>query len=123
MVTSNAAEMLRLEYGAGQVTESGVANMIAVRRTRNETPASILSKLTYNEIELVVRSGQVEMASPAIYERLPQDRRKDMQLLEVADNSRWLRAPLKSLVEEAESILGRGNLRVAGRQVRYAGSI
>jgi cytosine/adenosine deaminase-related metal-dependent hydrolase/ubiquinone/menaquinone biosynthesis C-methylase UbiE len=123
MVTSNAAEMLRLEYGEGQVTESGVANMIAVRRTGNETPASILSELTYNEIELVVRSGQVEMASPAIYERLPQDYRKDMQLLEVADNSRWFRAPLKSLVEEAESILGRGNLRVAGRQVRYAGSI
>ena len=73
MVTSNAAEMLRLEYGAGQITESGVANMIAVRQSRNDTPASALSELTCNEIELVIRSGRVEMASPAIYDRLPQD--------------------------------------------------
>jgi cytosine/adenosine deaminase-related metal-dependent hydrolase/ubiquinone/menaquinone biosynthesis C-methylase UbiE len=123
MVTSNPAEMLRLEYGAGQITESGVANMIAVRQSRNDTPASALSELTCNEIELVIRSGQVEMASPAIYERLPLDCRKDMHLLKVADISRWFRAPLKTLVEEAESILGRDNLRVAGRQVRYAGSI
>lgn len=122
MVTSSAAEIFRLENGAGHLKESGVADIIAVR-ARNETPASTLSELNVSDIELVVRSGQIEMASPAVYGRLPQDYRKDLQLLEVADDRRWLRAPLKSLVEEAESILGRGNLLVGGRQVRYPSAI
>jgi cytosine/adenosine deaminase-related metal-dependent hydrolase/ubiquinone/menaquinone biosynthesis C-methylase UbiE len=122
MVTSNAAEMLRLEYGAGQITKSGVANVIAVPAA-DKTPASTLSELNINEIELVVRSGQVAMASPAVYERLPHDCRTNMQLLEVAGNSRWVRAPLRALVEEAENILGQGNLLVGGRQVRYPSAI
>jgi hypothetical protein len=46
-----------------------------------------------------------------------------MQLFEVAGNSRWLRAPLRTLVGEAENILGRGNLLIGGRQVRYLGPI
>jgi cytosine/adenosine deaminase-related metal-dependent hydrolase/ubiquinone/menaquinone biosynthesis C-methylase UbiE len=122
MVTSNAAEILRLEYGAGHVTESGLANVIAVRGG-NKTPASTLSELDHKEIELVVRSGRVAMASPTVYERLPHGYRKDMQLLEVAGNSRWLRAPLRSLFKEAENVLGQNNLLVGGRQVRYLGPI
>ena len=122
MVTSNSAKILRLEYGAGHVTESGVANVIAVR-AGNKTPASILSELNFKEIELVVRSGQVAMASPTVYERLPHRYRKDMQLLEVAGNNRWLRAPLRSLFKEAENVLGQGNLLVGGRQVRYLDAI
>ncbi len=122
MVTSNAAEVLRLEYGAGHLAESGVANMIAVRGG-NKTPASSLSELNANEIELVVRSGQIAMASPTVYERLPHICRKDMQLFEVAGNCRWLSAPLRTLVGEAENILGRGNLLIGGRQVRYLGPI
>ena len=122
MVTSNAAEILRLEYGVGHITESGVANMIAVRGG-NKTPASTLSELSFKEIELVVRSGRVAMASPTVYERLPHVHRKDMQLLEVEGHSRWLRAPPWSLFNEAENVLGQGNLLVGGRQVRYLGTI
>jgi cytosine/adenosine deaminase-related metal-dependent hydrolase/ubiquinone/menaquinone biosynthesis C-methylase UbiE len=122
MVTSNAAEMLRLEYGTGRITEAGVANVIAVR-AGNKTPASTLSELNFDEIELVVRSGQLAMASPSVYERLPQDYRKNMQFLEVAGSSRWLRAPLQALVAEAENILGQGNLLIGGRQVRHLAAI
>jgi cytosine/adenosine deaminase-related metal-dependent hydrolase/ubiquinone/menaquinone biosynthesis C-methylase UbiE len=122
MVTSNAAEMLRLEYGAGQVTESGVANMIAVR-DGSKTPAFTLSELNFNEIELVVRSGRIAMASQAVYERLPHDYRKNMVRLELAGAIRWLSAPLQRLVEDAENILGQGNLLISGRQVSYLGAI
>ncbi len=118
MVTSNAADMLRLEYGSGQLKESGVAHLIAVR-AGNKTPASTLSELNSKEIELVVRSGQVALASPTVYERLPHNHRKGMQLLEVAGNRRWLRAPLQALVKDAENILGQDNLLVGGKQVRY----
>jgi adenine deaminase len=122
MVTSNATEMLRLEYGAGQIAQSGVANVIAVR-VRKNTPASTLSQLKYEEIELVVRSGQVAMASPTVYERLPHDYRKEMQLIDIAGNSRWIRAPLQALVGDAENILGQGNLFLSGRQVRYLSAL
>jgi hypothetical protein len=42
-----------------------------------------------------------------------------MQLLEIAGSRRWFRGPVKSLVAEAENILGKGNLLVSGRRVRY----
>jgi len=122
MVTSSAAEILDLEFGVGQIKESGVADIIAVRAV-NKTPAATLSELNFAEIELVVRSGQVAMASPAIYERLPHSFRTNMQLLEIAGSRRWFRAPVKSLVAEAENILGKGNLLVSGRRVRYLNAI
>jgi cytosine/adenosine deaminase-related metal-dependent hydrolase/ubiquinone/menaquinone biosynthesis C-methylase UbiE len=65
MVTSNAAEILRLEHGAGHITESGVANIIAVR-SGSKSPAATLSELNFNEIELVMRLGQVAMESQTI---------------------------------------------------------
>jgi cytosine/adenosine deaminase-related metal-dependent hydrolase/ubiquinone/menaquinone biosynthesis C-methylase UbiE len=118
MVTSNAAEMLRLNHGEGQLTESGIANMIAVRAI-NKTPASTLSELNFIDIELVVRTGRIVMASQNIYERLPHAYRKNMQCLEVEGQRRWFSAPLRKLVEEAEKILGHDNLRIGGRQVHY----
>ena len=122
MVTFNSAEMLRLGHGAGRLLESEVADLIAVRGGHN-TPASVLSELTFDKVELVLLSGQVQMASQSIYERLPQSIRSNMQLLDVAGHQRWLRAPLHSLFEAAEGILGEGNLMIGGRQVRYLGAI
>jgi len=122
MVTSNAAEMLHLDHDIGHITESGVADVIAVR-SREMTPASALTRLNFDEVELVVRSGQIAMASPAVYDRLPQDCRMGMQLLEIAGILRWLRAPIQTLVAEAENILGQGNVVIGGRQVHYLDAI
>ena len=122
MVTSNSTEILRLEHGAGRITESGVADLIAVRG-QHDTPASALSQLTFDQVELVLLSGRVQMASQSIYELLPLHLRLDMQLLDVAGHQRWIRAPLHTLFEAAESVLGKGNLLVNGRQVNYHGAI
>jgi cytosine/adenosine deaminase-related metal-dependent hydrolase/ubiquinone/menaquinone biosynthesis C-methylase UbiE len=118
MVTLNSAEMLRLQHRAGRITESGLADLIAVRG-RHNTPASALTELTLDRVELVLLSGRVQMASQSIYKRLPQDLRSNMQLLDVAGHQRWLRAPLHALFEAAESILGKDNLLISGKQVRY----
>jgi hypothetical protein len=118
MVTFNSAEMLRVQHGAGRITESGVADLIAVRGRYN-TPASALTELSFDRVELVLLSGRVQMASQSIYKRLPQDLRSNMQLLDVAGHQRWLRAPLHALFEAAESILGKDNLLISGKQVRY----
>jgi hypothetical protein len=46
-----------------------------------------------------------------------------MVRLELAGAIRWLCAPLQRLVEDAENILGQGNLLISGRQVSYLGAI
>ena len=122
MVTFNSAEILRLQYGVGKIVELGVADLIAVRG-HHETPVSALSKLTFDQIELVILSGRIQMASQSIYERLRHDLRLNMQLLDVAGNQRWIRAPLDTLFGAAENILGKGNLQISGRQVKYAGAL
>jgi len=119
MATSSPAGILRLKNGEGGISKYGTADLIAVRR-REGTPASILSTLTLNEIELVIVSGRIQMASPDIYERLPLSIRSGMQLMTVDDHQRWLRAPLDTLFKAAENILGKDNLLLGGKRVRLA---
>lgn len=121
MVTSNAADILRLQHGEGQLVESGRADLIAIRSQRG-TPASLLSELTWDQIELVIRSGRVQMASSSLFARLPRHLHTDMELLDIAGHERWIRAPLRKLFVEAETVLGTGKLQIGGKQVRYLGA-
>jgi cytosine/adenosine deaminase-related metal-dependent hydrolase/ubiquinone/menaquinone biosynthesis C-methylase UbiE len=122
MVTSSPAEMLHLSNGEGQIVESGVADLIAVR-SRPGAPALVLAGLTYRDVELVLLAGRVQIASHALYTRLPPNLRAGLNLLEVAGHPRWVRSPVQSLVETAESVLGRGNLLLGGREVRHLPAI
>jgi cytosine/adenosine deaminase-related metal-dependent hydrolase len=122
MVTSSPAEMFHLKDGQGQIVESGVADLIAVRG-RYDTPARATSELTVAEVEFVLLAGRAQMASPSIYARLPYDLRSGMELIEVAGYQRWIRAPLQALFASVESVLGRQKLRLAGRGVRYLGTL
>ncbi|WP_213804249.1 methyltransferase domain-containing protein [Granulicella sp. dw_53] len=122
MVTSGPAKMLHLKENQGQIAEFGVADLIAVRGD-HDTPAVALVGLTFVDVELVVISGRVQMVSPPLYERLPQELRSGMQLLEVAGQQRWIRAPLEMLFEAAEEVLGQGKLLLAEREVRYLGTL
>jgi hypothetical protein len=74
-------------------------------------------------VELVLLAGRIQMASPYLYERLPYDLRSGMELIEVADYQRWIRAPLQALFESVENVLGRQKLLLAGREVRYLGTL
>jgi cytosine/adenosine deaminase-related metal-dependent hydrolase/ubiquinone/menaquinone biosynthesis C-methylase UbiE len=122
MVTSNSANILHLRQGEGHLEKLGVADMIAIR-SQGITPALALSELTWDKVELVILSGKVHMASQSIFARLPQYIRAGMDLLDIADQQRWIRAPLRHLFSTAESILGSGRLQIGGRQVRYLGAL
>jgi len=120
MVTSSPAEILHLQDGQGRIEEFGVADLIAVRSQHN-TPARVLSELTFADVELVLRAGLIQMASPQLYARLPHDFRSEMELIEVAGHHRWIRSHLQALFEVAENVLGQNKLQLGGREVRYLG--
>jgi cytosine/adenosine deaminase-related metal-dependent hydrolase len=122
MVTSSPAKILRLTDGEGQIVKSGVADLIAVR-SRIGTPASVLSRLTYSDVELVLLAGQVQLASQDIYRGLPQNLRDGLSLLEVAGHHRWVRSPLQSMFQAAEDVLGEGRLLLDGRRLRHLSAL
>jgi cytosine/adenosine deaminase-related metal-dependent hydrolase/ubiquinone/menaquinone biosynthesis C-methylase UbiE len=121
MVTTNPADIFRLEQGQGRIEEFGLADLIAVRSWHN-TPACTVSNLSFGDVELVLLAGVVQMASPPLYERLPRDLRPGMELVEVAGHRRWIRSYLQPLFETAERTLGENNLLLGGRQLRYFGT-
>jgi hypothetical protein len=122
MVTSGPAKMFHLKDGQGRIAESGVADLIAVRG-HYDSPARAISELTFGDVELVLLAGRVQMASPHLYARLPYDCRYGMELIEVAGHQRWIQAPLRALFASAESVLGQNKLLLAGREVRYLGTL
>jgi ubiquinone/menaquinone biosynthesis C-methylase UbiE/cytosine/adenosine deaminase-related metal-dependent hydrolase len=122
MVTSSPAEMFHLRDGQGQIVECGVADLIAVRG-QYDTPARAVSELTFGDVSLVLLAGRVQMASPHLYARLPEDLRSGMELIDVAGHQRWIRSPLWALFESAAVVLGHKQLLLAGREVRYLGTL
>jgi cytosine/adenosine deaminase-related metal-dependent hydrolase/ubiquinone/menaquinone biosynthesis C-methylase UbiE len=122
MVTSNAAAILQLQEGEGWIRKPGRADLIAVR-DQHMPPAETLARLSLDQVELVSLAGTPQLASPRLYERLPQTLREGMQLLEVDGHRRWIRAPLPDLFDSAEAILGRNNLVIGGRKVRHFAAI
>jgi cytosine/adenosine deaminase-related metal-dependent hydrolase/ubiquinone/menaquinone biosynthesis C-methylase UbiE len=122
MVTTSPAEMFHLKDGQGRIVESGVADLIAVRG-HYDTPARAISELTFGDVELVMLAGRVQVASPHLYARLPYHLRSGMELIEVAGHQRWIRAPLQDLFASVECVLDRQKLMLAGREVRYLGTL
>jgi cytosine/adenosine deaminase-related metal-dependent hydrolase len=122
MVTSDPAKILRLTNGEGKIVESGVADLVVVR-SRSGTPACILSRITYADVELVLLAGRVQLASPDLYTRLPQYLRAGLSLLEVAGLQRWVRSPLQSLFQAAEDVLGEGTLSLDRRRLRHLSAL
>jgi hypothetical protein len=111
-----------LRDGEGRIAESGVADLIAAPE-KHQTPALALSNLTFQDVELVLLRGRVQVASPRLFARLPSDLRLGMELVEVAGQQRWVRSPLERLFKIAEGVLGPRELLLAGREVRYVGTL
>jgi hypothetical protein len=121
MVTDSPARMFRLRDGQGAIVESGLADLIAVR-DQYDIPARAISELTFGDVKLVLLGGRVQMACPYLYARLPDHLRSGMELIEVAGYQSWIRSPLQALFEAAK-VLGQKKLLLAGREVRYRGTL
>ena len=114
MVTTIPARILRLEHGAGTITESGVADLIAVRHT-NLNAADRLRNLSMDDVEFVMIAGRIHLASQSILERLPHSARRDLEPLLIGGVTRWLRAPVSHLMQAAEAVLGTNEVRLGSR--------
>lgn len=119
MVTDTPAAILRLRNGEGSIKASARADLIAIRDT-GRSPAEALSTLSASDVELVLRDGRVQLASEEMLVRLPSAARDGLEPLFVGGFTRWLRAPVKHLLEEAEKILGEGEVKLGGRFVAAA---
>jgi hypothetical protein len=116
MVTTAPAAILRLENAEGSIKESGFADLIAVRDT-GQLFAERLKTLSMNDVELVMIGGRVQLASESMLERLPFAAIHGLEPLSIDGSIRWLRAPVKALLHQAEEVLGRGEVRLGCRRL------
>lgn len=116
MVTAEPAAMLGLHDSEGSMTESGAADLIAVRDT-GDSPADRLASLTTTDVELVIIRGRVQLASKGMLKRLPASEKEGLEPLSINGTTRWLRAPVSHMLASAEEALGRGNVWLDGRAI------
>ncbi len=117
MVTSQAADILRLGNGEGSIREGGVADLIAISSADGE-PAQRLASLSIHEVELVLIGGAVQLASERMLERLSAPAMDGLEPLLSNGILRWVRAPVGQLLEKAEAALGAGQAFLRGRAAR-----
>jgi cytosine/adenosine deaminase-related metal-dependent hydrolase len=120
MVTTAPATILRLHRGEGALQPGDLADVIVVR-DKGKQPADVLSTLCMNDVELVIIGGRVQLASPMMFSKLPRTTRYKFEPLCADGSVRWLRAPVSYLLRRAEQVLGAGQVRFGGRQVRAIG--
>ena len=118
MVTNQPADILRLRRGEGRLRPGSAADILVVR-DRGLSPAETLAQLTVDQIELVIAAGRVQLAGPALFERLPAALTNGLEPFEVDGLSRWVRAPIGQLIADAEEVLG-SDFCVGGKRVRRA---
>jgi ubiquinone/menaquinone biosynthesis C-methylase UbiE/cytosine/adenosine deaminase-related metal-dependent hydrolase len=118
MVTARSANVLRLRNGEGYLRSGAAADVIAVRDI-GLTPAETVAQLTFDQVEFVMHSGHVQLASAAFYERLPDSMKINLQPLLIEGHQRWLHAPVDNLLLEARKVLGR-DIRLGGKRVDNA---
>jgi cytosine/adenosine deaminase-related metal-dependent hydrolase len=116
MVTEAPAKILRLEDIDGRIRESGLADLIAIRDTGADA-ADRLQSLSVHDVEFVMVSGQVQLASEAVMARLPLSVKPGLEPLSIDGTMRWLRAPVERLSQRAEEVLGIGKVRLGCRRV------
>lgn len=116
MVTTIPAAILRLQDGQGVIQESGVGDLIAIRDTGQE-PAETLQTLSMHDIEFVMVGGRIQLAAEALMERLPFEVKEGLEPLSIAGSKRWLRVPVKALLQCAERVLGESEVRLGSRNV------
>ena len=116
MITAAPAAILHLTNCEGSIAESGIADLIAIRDTGQDIEDR-LQTLSMHDVELVMIGGQLQLASPRILRRLPSQMVESLEPLRIDNSVRWLRAPVKSLLQRAEAALGEGELHLGYRKI------
>jgi cytosine/adenosine deaminase-related metal-dependent hydrolase len=114
MVTTIPAQVVRLDDAEGTITESGVADFIAVR-DKGRTPAETLQAISMQDIEFVMIGGRVQLSSETVFEKLPTLERNGLEPLSIGAATRWLRAPVVDLLRRTEEVLGKNEVQLGTR--------
>ena len=114
MVTTSAADVLRLRDGEGVVRPGAVGDMVVVPDWKL-TPAETLCGLQERDIEAVIVGGRPRLISAELASRWPA-RLPDMQEIAVAGVRRQADAPVQQLMQSASQCIGT-HLRLAGKPV------
>jgi cytosine/adenosine deaminase-related metal-dependent hydrolase len=122
MVTTAPAQILRLNQHEGRLTPGSPADFIATR-DRGLSPADTLARISSQDIELVIRNGQVFLTSDTLYPRLSPTQRDGLELLLVDGHRRWIRAPLARLFHAAAPVMHGATLHLAGKKVTHAHAV
>jgi cytosine/adenosine deaminase-related metal-dependent hydrolase len=115
LVTSQAADVLRLRQGEGQLRAGAIADVIAVPDT-GLSPAETLALATMKQIELVLLAGQPRLLSEDALSRFPEKLPGTLNSVTVAGVRRYVRAPVERLLEETKERL-EGAAQLAGKDV------
>jgi cytosine/adenosine deaminase-related metal-dependent hydrolase len=115
MVTESAAAILQLSKCEGRIQTGAVANLIAVPFT-DETPAEAVSGLKLTQVEMVVVSGRLHLASKHMARRWPSQHTESLEWIAIEGIERKVRAPVSWLLAETSKYLCDG-INLAGRRV------
>ena len=114
MVTTQAARVLRLNRGEGEIREHGIADLLAVRDS-GQSPAEALQDFIP---ALVVLGGRIQLVSECLAKQLDPVLARRLQKVELEGRGAWLvNFDVSALRASAEAVLGPG-LELAGRPVR-----
>jgi cytosine/adenosine deaminase-related metal-dependent hydrolase len=116
LVTSRAADVLKLRDGEGSLRAGSVADIVAVPDT-GLSPAAALVQTIADQIEMVLLAGVPHLLSHEMTSRFPSELRTGLNGIVVDGSERYIRAPVTQLLEEAQSRLGEA-MRLAGKVVR-----
>jgi len=114
MVTDQAARILRLKRGEGEIREQGVADLVAVPDS-GLSPAETLQDFSP---ALVVLGGKIQLVSKSLASRIDPVLIRHLQPIELEGRGAWLvNTDVGRLRAETEAVLG-PDFRLAGRRVR-----
>lgn len=114
MVTSQAARMLGLNRGEGEIREHGIADLLAVLDSGRD-PAEALQEYCP---DLVILGGKIQLVSQSLARRIDPMLTRHLHRIELEGRGAWLvNADVSRLRAATEAVLGR-DFQLAGRRVR-----
>jgi cytosine/adenosine deaminase-related metal-dependent hydrolase len=116
LVTTRAANVLRLQDGEGTLLPQSVADIIAVPY-RGLSPADALIQATVDQIELVFLAGMPRLLSEPMRSRFPSSLQEGFESIVVDGVERCIAAPVALLRQMAAESLGE-TIMLAGKKIQ-----
>jgi cytosine/adenosine deaminase-related metal-dependent hydrolase len=115
MVTTQAARILGLNQGQGEIRERGIADLLVVQDS-GESPANSLQQEFCPA--MVILGGKIQLVSRRLASRIDPELIRGLQKIEVEGRGTWFANSNVSFLHAAtEAVLGPG-FQLAGRPVR-----